>query len=112
MQIPPGGGGNGGGNNGGGNTGSTGITNALPTGGNTGGEAAPSIELPALQLNPAAGGGFETLTTAFGFGQDSVLVVVILAALVAANIVLAVVFGVRGGNFLVRRILSPIPAAA
>lgn len=111
MQVPPGGGGNGGGNNGG-NTGSTGITNALSTGGNTGGATAPSIQLPALQLNPATGGGYEALTAAFGFGQDSVLVVIILAALVATNIVLAVVYGVRGGNFLIRRILSPIPAAA
>lgn len=107
MQSPPGGGGNGGGSNG-----STRIFNALSTAGNTGGATAPSVALPELQLNPAPGGGFAALTRALGFGHDSVLVVIILAALVAANVAWAVVYGARGGNFLIRRVLRPIPATA
>ena len=108
QPPPPASGGKGGGNN----NGSTGISNALPAGGNAGGATSPTIDLPALQVNPASGGGYEALTAASGFGQDSVLVVIILAALVAANVALAVIYVVRGGNFLIRRVLSPVPATA
>ena len=106
MQQTPGGGGN----NGGG-SGSTGVVNAFSNGTN-GGETTPALSIPAFDLQPANDGGFSALTAAFNLGQDSVLVVVILAALIAANVVLGVLYAARGGNFLVRRVLRPVPATA
>ncbi len=106
LQVAtPGGGGQGTG------TGPSGITNALSTV-TGGGPSEPSIDFPAFQLASASGGGFSSLTAESTVGRDSVLVVAILAALIAANVVLAVVYVARGGNFLIRQVLQPVPAAA
>lgn len=109
MHSPaPGGGGGGGGRAG---NGSSGITNALQIGTNVT-SSAPSIAFPSLEFQPPTGGEFSSLTPAFNLGQDSVLVVLIVAALIAANVALGVLYLARGGNFLLRRALRPDPVAA
>lgn len=110
MQPSPGGGG---GNNGGGaNNGSSGISNSLWIGGSAS-DQGPSIDTPGVELSPTTGGGFDTVAAVVvDSGQNSALVVIILAALIAANVSFAVVYVARGGNFLMRRVLSPVPAAA
>lgn len=105
LQTAPGGGGLGTG------TGSNGTTNASSFQA-AAGESTPTISFPVLQLQPGSGGGFSSLTAGFNFGQDSVLVVAILAALIAANVVLGVVYVARGGNFLLKQALRPVPAVA
>lgn len=72
----------------------------------------PSITLPSLDLQRSGGAALAALTPGSNHWQDSLLVVVILAALIAANVVLGVLYAARGGNFLVRRTLRVAPATA
>ena len=59
-----------------------------------------------------AGASLPALTSGSNLGQDAWLVVIILAALIAANVVLGVLYASRGGNYLVRRMLRPAPVTA
>ena len=72
----------------------------------------PSVTLPSLDLQRSGGAALAALTPASNHWQDSLLVVVILAALIAANVVLGVLYAARGGNFLVRRTLRVASATA
>jgi hypothetical protein len=94
----PGGGSNGGGGNGSQNA--FGSARSGSAGANTGG-------LPAFQFQ-ASPLSLPQLTAGVNLGQDAWLVVVILASLLAANVVLAVLYVARGGNYIYRRALRPV----
>jgi len=104
SQPPPApGGGN---NNGGGG----GIGNAL--GVVKSGAAGPSAEaLQAFHFQPI-GLVVPLLTAESHAGLDAWWVVVLLATFIAANVVLAVLYVSRGGNYVVRRVLRSLPATA
>jgi hypothetical protein len=103
QPLPGGGSSN---NNGGGD----GIHNAF--GVLKSGAAGPSPEaLPAFHIQ-RTGLVVPQLTAESKAGLDAWWVVVLLAAVIAANVVLAVVYVSRGGNYVVRRILRPLPATA
>ena len=103
LQPPPAPGG--GTNNNGGD-----IQNAF--GGLKSGAAVPSTEaLPAFHFQPI-GLVVPQLTAASNAGLDAWWVVVLLAAFIAANVVLAVLYVSRGGNYVVRLVLRPLPASA
>ena len=104
-QPAPGPGG-GGSNNGGGN----GFQNAFGSG--RFGSAGPNTSgFPAFQFHqtPLA---LPQLTGGVNLGQDAWLVVIILALLVAANVVLAVLYVARGCHYVYRRALRPVPVPA
>jgi hypothetical protein len=76
------------------------------------GSAGPSSEaLPAFHFQPI-GLVVPQLTAASSAGLDAWWVVVLLAALIAANVVLAVLYVSRGVNYVVRLALRPLPASA
>jgi len=96
----------GGNNNGGGG----GIQNSF--GGLTSGTGGPgTYTLPAFHFQ-RNGLALPALTAAASAGKDAWWVVVLLAAFIAANVVLAVLYVSRGGNFIVRRVLRALPANA
>ena len=99
----PGGGGN---NNGGGG----GIRNAFG-GLNPGTESQNTPALPAFHFQPV-GLVVPALSAASNVGKDAWWVVVLLAAFIAANVVLVVLYVSRGGNYVVRRVLRPLLATA
>lgn len=94
---------------GGGNSGTpgSGVQNAFGSF-KTGSGSLPSTSPPSFEFQPS-GATLPALTAGSSLGQDAWLVVVILAALIAANVVLGVLYASRGGNFLVRRVLRPAP---
>jgi len=104
SQPPPApGGGN---NNGSGG----GIHNAL--GVLKSGAAGPSpAALPAFHFQHI-GLVVPQLTAESKAGLDAWWVVVLLAAFIAANVVLGVLYVSRGGNYAVRRVLRSLPATA
>ena len=76
------------------------------------GAAGPIPEaLPAFHFQPI-GLVVPQLTTASSAELDAWWVVVLLAAFIAANVVLAVLYVSRGGNYVVRLALRPLPASA
>ena len=76
------------------------------------GSAGPSSEaLPAFHFQPI-GLVVPQLTAASNAGLDAWWVVVLLAAFIAANVVLAVLYVSRGGNHVVRLVLRRLPASA
>jgi len=101
SQPPPApGGGN---NNGGGG----GIQNAF--GPLKSGAAGPNLEaLPAFHFQPN-GLAVPALTAGSNAGQDAWWVVILLASFIAANVVLAVLYGSRGANYVARRVLRLVP---
>ncbi len=52
------------------------------------------------------------LTAASNAGLDAWWVVILLASFIAANVVLAVLYVSRGGNYVVRLVLRPLAASA
>jgi hypothetical protein len=90
--------------------GSTGVQNAFGAY-KSGSASDTSTELPAFEFQPT-GGALPPLTAGTNLGNDAWLVVIILAALIAANLVLGVLYLSRGGNFVYRRVLRPAPATA
>ena len=97
---------------GGGNTngGGGGVQNAF--GGLKSGAAGPSSDaLPAFHFQ-RIGLVVPQLTAESKAGLDAWWVVVLLAAFIAANVVLGVLYASRGGNYVVRRVLRPLPATA
>lgn len=101
QPAPPPGGGN---NNGGGG----GIQNAF--GVLKSGAAGPASQaLPAFHLQPN-GLSVPVLNAGRNVGPDAWWVVVLLAAFIAVNVVLAVLYVSRGGNYVVRRVLRLLPA--
>lgn len=98
-QPAPGTGGGGGGSG-------SGVQNSF--GSARSGTAGPSTGgLPAFQLHPTPL-SLPQLTGGANLGQDAWLVVIILASLLAANVVLAVLWVSRGGHFVYRRALRPV----
>lgn len=101
-QPTPGPGNNGGGGNG--------IQNAFGSarfgsaGPNTGG-------LPAFQFQPTPL-SLPQLTGGANLGQDALLVVIILASFLAANVALGVLYVARGSHHVYRRVLRPVPVPA
>ena len=73
--------------------------------------AANTPELPTLQFQPTSL-NLPALIAANSVGKDLWWVAVILAALIAANVVLGVLWLARGGNFVLRRSLRLVPATA
>ena len=99
QPAPGPGGGN---NNGGGNN----FQNAF--GGTRSGFAGDSTGgLPAFQFQ-ATPLSLPQLTAGVNLGQDAWLVVILLASLLAANVVLAVLYVSRGGHYMYRRALRPV----
>jgi hypothetical protein len=99
SQPPPGGGNNNGG----------GIQNAF--GVLKSGSPGPSPQaLPAFHFQHI-GLVVPQLTAASSAGLDAWWVVVLLAAFIAANVVLAVLYVSRGGNYVVRLALRSLPAS-
>ena len=85
--------------------GGTGVQNALVrTAGNP-------VELPALQFEPS-NLSLPALIAANSVGKDALLVVIVLAALIAANVVLGVIYLSRGWSYIFTRALRPVPATA
>lgn len=64
--------------------------------------------LPAFEFHPTSL-SLPQLTGGVNLGQDAWLVVIILASLVAANVALFVIYVSRGGHYVFRRALPPIP---
>jgi hypothetical protein len=91
--------------------GGTGIQNAfgMARSGSSGQNASilPPFQFQATPLSlPALTGGFNV-------GQDAWLVVIMLASLLAANVVLGVLYVARGGNYVYRHaLLRPAPVIA
>src|SRR5690348_17005752 len=80
-----------------------GIQNSF--GGLTSGTGGPgTYTLPAFHFQPS-GLALPALTAASSVGKDAWWVVVLLAAFIAADVVLAVLYLSRGGNYAVRRVL-------
>ena len=102
SQAPTPGGANGSANGGLGN--SSGVNK-------NGSSSVQSSALPDFQFQ-MAGAALPQLTAGSNLGQDAWLVVIILAALIAANIAVGVIYVSRGGHYLIRRGLRPAPAAA
>lgn len=76
------------------------------------GSAGPGAEaLPAFHFQPN-GLSVPALTAGGNIGKDAWWVVVLLAAFIAANVVLAVLYVSRSGNQVVRRVLRLLPATA
>ena len=76
------------------------------------GAAGPSSEgLPAFHFQPI-GLVVPQLNAESKAGLDAWWVVLLLAAFIAANVVLAVLYVSRGGNYMVRLALRPLPATA
>jgi hypothetical protein len=67
--------------------------------------------LPSFHFQPI-GLVVPALTAASNVGKDAWWVVVLLAAFIAANVVLAVFYASRAGNYVARRVLRPTPAIA
>jgi len=87
-----------------------GVQNAF--GGLKSGAAGPSSDaLPAFHFQ-RIGLVVPQLTAESKAGLDAWWVVVLLAAFIAANVVLGVLYASRGGNYVVRRVLRPLPATA
>ncbi len=87
-----------------------GIQNSL--GALKSGTTEPSADsLPAFHFQPE-GLVVPALTARSNVGKDAWWVVVLLAAFLAANVVLAVLYVSRGANYAVRRALRPMPATA
>ena len=105
TTAPPGGGNNGNNGGGGGIQNSFGGLKSGTQGQNEGGA------LPTFQFQPI-GLGVPALLAASNVGKDAWWVVILLASFIAANVVLAVIYGSRGGNYVVRRVLRFIPATA
>ena len=97
----------GGGNNNGGGGGIQNSFGGLKSGAGGSNEAA----LPAFHFQPN-GLVVPALNAGLSVGKDALWVVILLAALIAANVVLAVIYVSRGGNYLVRRVLRFVPATA
>ena len=76
-----------------------------------GSSSAQSSAFPDFQFQ-MAGTALPPLTAGSNPGQDAWLVVIILAALIAANITAGVIYVSRGANYLIRRGLRPAPVAA
>jgi hypothetical protein len=100
SPTPGGGGGNGGG-----------IQDSFGGQGSSAGVAPNLSGVPSFQFRPA-GLGIPALGSALGLGKDSWWVAVLLAALVAANVALGVVWLARGANYVLRRGLRLVPATA
>jgi hypothetical protein len=95
---------------GGGNNNSGGIQNAF--GVLKSGSAGPSPEaLPAFHFQHI-GMVVPQLTAASNAELDAWWVVVLLAAFIAANVVLAVLYVSRGGNYVLRLVLRQLPISA
>jgi hypothetical protein len=77
----------------------------------SGGAGPPTQALPAFHFTPN-GLSVPALTAGRNAGKDAWWVVVLLAAFLAANVVLAVLYVSRGGNYVVRRVLRLLPATA
>lgn len=77
----------------------------------SGSSSVQSSQLPDFQFQ-MAGSALPPLTAGSNLGQDAWLVVIILAALIAANVVVFVIYVSRGGHYLIRRGLRPVPVAA
>jgi hypothetical protein len=76
------------------------------------GAAGPSaLTLPAFHFQPN-GLALPALIAGSNAGKDAWWVVVLLASFIAANVVLVVLYGTRGGNYVVRRVLRPMLATA
>jgi hypothetical protein len=76
------------------------------------GAAGPGAEaLPAFHFQPN-GLSVPALTAGGNVGKDAWWVVILLAAFIAANVVLAVLYVSRGGNHVVRRALRLLPVTA
>lgn len=73
--------------------------------------AASTLMLPALQFQPTSL-DLPALNAADNIGKDLWWVAVILAAVIAPNVVLGVLWLARAGNFVLRRGLRPVPATA
>ncbi|HEV2216034.1 MAG TPA: hypothetical protein VGV88_00540 [Candidatus Dormibacteraeota bacterium] len=101
SQPPPGGGSTGGGG---------GVTDALAIP-QSGGEGPNLAALPAFRFQPQ-GFAIPALQSASSVGGDAWWVVVLLAAFLAANVVLAVLYVSRAGNFVYRRVLRLVPSTA
>ncbi len=87
-----------------------GVQNAF--GGLKSGAAGPSSDaLPAFHFQ-RIGLVVPQRTAESKAGLDVWWVVVLLAAFIAANVVLGVLYASRGGNYVVRRVLRPLPATA
>lgn len=90
--------------------GGNGIQNALGT--LESGAAGPNLQaLLAFHFQPI-GLALPPLSAATNIGKDAWWVVVLLAAFIAADVVLAVLYVSRGGNFVVRRALRLVPSTA
>lgn len=100
APAPGGGGGNGGG----------GIQNAFG-GLKSGTETQSAVALPGFHFQPI-GLVVPFLSSASSVGADAWWVVVLLASIIAANVVLAVIYVSRGGNYVVRRALRLVPSTA
>lgn len=96
---PPGGGSNGGGG---------GVTEALAIP-QSGGEGPNLAALHAFRFQPR-GFAIPALHSASSAGGDAWWVVALLAAFLAANVVLAVLYVSRGGNFIYMRVLRLVTA--
>jgi len=95
---------------GGGNNNGRGVQNAF--GVLKSGAAGPSSDaLPAFHFQPI-GLVVPQLTAESKAGLDVWWVVVLLAAFIAANVVLGVLYASRGGNYVVRRVLRWLPPTA
>ena len=77
----------------------------------SGGAGPSTLALPAFQFQPN-GLVLPPLAAGSNVGKDSLWTVVLLASLIAANIVLAVIYVSRGANYVARRALRFVPATA
>lgn len=95
---------------GGGSNDGSGIQNAFGT--PKSGTPDPSGDpLPSFHFQ-RAGQVLPALSTSSNAAKDAWWVVVLLAAFIAANVVLAVIYVSRGGNYVVRRVLRIALATA